>query len=499
MDEYSEMLKLILVILVIYLMLIMSIPYFFPTDNKIVLLLRAYHIPLDGSYIDIKDPQDDIQRSLRHLKIRFVYTCPKKCFINIKKLNEHAEIEHLFYFKRNSEIYECFFVVKDCLVKVPQHYRHHIKTYPYKMYDTYVMGDTRIFNSIQDILMCQGFDRDAYGENCISTVYLNEICSNKIEYIKYLSKHGLMIETVIKPYKQGKGQNEYPGRYVKAPYSSRSVCAFYEKVDAKCFLEDGVIVQEKNHLLDKYEFKCYVIDGKIQMTVVRLAGKNINICVPEDDQDYSEQEFPSIPDNIKQMVKKYKKEMEIVCKKTFYCMNSLIHMRIQKLEKDEEAIGDVMDVISGASLSIHDKKVIRYVLNGLVNSEKIKILNTIDKKYNKKIGQPLIDVLTKPINNYVDMLDTNNNSEHTDITIPKNFKIYDRFMRVDMALPDGKKYNKITVTEIEPFASGIYMYKTIGPCMRNDDYNKFDNITMYNLYKIISTENKSVSINNSDI
>jgi len=465
MNQYNNILKLILVVLVIY---VMSHSYFSPTDDKIVMSLRSSHIPMDLSYINIKEPEDDNMKSSRHLKIRFIYTCPKKCFDDLKQINGHAKIEHLFYFKKGSDIYECFFVVDDCSVNVPQHSKHLIKTYPYKMYDTYVMGDTRIFNTIQDILVCQGFDRDAYGENCISTTYLNEICSNKIEYIRYLMKHGLMIETIIKPYKHGKRQNEYPGRYVKAPYSSRSVCAFYEKVDAKCFLEDGVIVQGKNHMLDKYELKCYVIDGNIQMTICRLGGKNFNICVPESDDQ-------NIPIEIKQIVKKYKKEMEDVCRKTFYCMNAMINMRLRKLETDEDAIKDLMDLISGSNISDHDKKTIRYVLNGLVNSEKAKMFDIIRKKYNKTIPQPLIDILTKPINDYVDPLD-------------KNFKIYDRFMRIDMALPDGKKYNKITVTEIEPFASGIYLYKTVGPCMIKDDMNEFSNITMYNLYKIISTE-----------
>jgi len=66
-------------------------------------------------------------------------------------------------------------------------------------------------------------------------------------------------------------------------------------------------------------------------------------------------------------------------------------------------------------------------------------------------------------------------------------------MRVDMALPDTDEsgiYDKITVTEIEPLASGIYLYKTIGACMKDDDMNTFDNIVKYNLYSIISTMKK---------
>ena len=95
------------------------------------------------------------------------------------------------------------------------------------------------------------------------------------------------------------------------------------------------------------------------------------------------------------------------------------------------------------------------------------------------------------------------------IEAASNIKIHDRFMRVDMALPDngsidiksGKtkkstkstskkssSYDKITVTEIEPLASGIYLYKTIGACLRDDEMNTFDNIVKYNLYSIISSD-----------
>ena len=90
-----------------------------------------------------------------------------------------------------------------------------------------------------------------------------------------------------------------------------------------------------------------------------------------------------------------------------------------------------------------------------------------------------------------------------------DIKIYDRFMRVDMALPDddddddqsaeSQVYDKMTVTEIEPLASGIYLYKTIGACMKDDDMNTFDNIIKYNLYSIISTDNNNkISFSSDD-
>ena len=88
----------------------------------------------------------------------------------------------------------------------------------------------------------------------------------------------------------------YPGKYVKAPYSSRSACAAYEKLGKGCFLDDGIIVQEKNNMLNKYEIKCYVLDGKVIMFLVRLDGINYNVCVPDD--------YKGVSDDIQLIIKK---------------------------------------------------------------------------------------------------------------------------------------------------------------------------------------------------
>jgi hypothetical protein len=414
----------------------------------------------------LKDKDNKVSR---HLKFRYVYTCPDKIYNNIKQIinnNINNNTHELFYFMRNNKKYVCFFIVNDINVALSKNMIDNIKCYPYKMYDTYVMGETRIFTDIEDILMCQGVDRDTYGENCISTTYLNEICSNKMEYIIYFMKHKLMIETYIKPYNKNTELNTYIGKYVKAPYSSRSACAAYEAVGDECFLEDGVIVQEKNNMLNKYEIKCYVLDGKVIMIIVRLDGINYNVCIPDN--------YEGISDDVRLIIETYREDIYEICKKGFNCINALTNMRIDKLKHDETYVRTIFKELNNITLSDFEKTRIRYILTGLVNSEKIKLIKELNNKYNKTLDyKPLI----KKINDYDDPIEYN-----------KEYKIYDRFMRIDMAIPDNNVYNKITITEIEPFASGIYMYKTIGACLKNNKLNTFDNITKYNLYNIISSE-----------
>lgn len=436
--------------------------------NSTMYSFKSADMPYIPTDIKLKDIDNKISR---HLKFRFVYTCSDIIYDTIKKtidtnINNNAHV--LFYFMKNNEKYVCFFVINNIDINLSKNIINKVKCYPYKMYDTYVMGETRIFSDIEDILMCQGVDRDMYGENCISTTYLNEICSNKMEYIRYFMKHKLMIGTYIKPYKKINSQNIYPGKYVKAPYSSRSACAAYEKLGDGCFLEDGLIVQEKNNMLNKYEIKCYVLDGEVIMIIVRLDGINYNVCVPDD--------YKGVSDEIRLIIKTYREDIQNICKKAFDSINSLTNMRLDKLKHDENYVKDLFNNFKNSNINIPntEKTRIRYILTGLVNSEKIKLIKEINEKYNKSYD---VEPIIKKINDYTDPIENNS-----------SYKIYDRFMRIDMALPDNNIYTKITITEIEPFASGIYMYKTIGACLKNDELNTFDNITKYNLYKIISSE-----------
>jgi hypothetical protein len=468
--------------------------------DKTTKLFRAHRIPYIPKNMQLKDKDNKITR---HLKFRFVYTCPADDFNMISKSSKHVNnVKELFHFKKGKELWVGFFVVETEEIDIPNSIIDRIKEYPYKLYDTYVMGETRIFGDIEDILINQGYDRDAYGTKSISTTYLNEICSNKMEYIRYFLRHGLMLGTWIKPYRKN-GKNTYPNKYVKAPYSSRSACAALNKIDSElCYLADGVIVQEENKMLGKYELKCYVIDGEVTMTIVRLDGKNFNVCVPND--------YAGISPEIKEVVEKYKDDIALSCLKTYYFTNALVGMRHEKLINDEAEtetlIEDLKQTIQSderyADLSDHEYLRIRYILTGLVNTVKESLITELNSTYEKSYD---VGRFTRRIVDYPDPLEklkdivaySYKNSHSRDLTeihgALKDIKIYDRFMRVDMALPDTDEsgiYDKITVTEIEPLASGIYLYKTIGACMQDDEMNTFDNIVKYNLYSIISTENK---------
>lgn len=474
---------------------------------KVNKLFRSYRIPYIPKNVQLKDKDNKLTR---HLKFRFVYVCPADDFNLIAKSSKQINnVKELFFFKKNKILFVGFFVVENEEIEIPYSIVEKIKEYPYKLYDTYVMGDTRIFGDIEDILINQGYDRDAYGDKSISTTYLNEICSNKMEYINYFLRHGLMLGTWIKPYRNG--NNTYPNMYVKAPYSSRSACASLNKIDSElCYLMDGVIVQEENKMLSKYEVKCYVIDGKVTMTIVRLDGKNFNVCIPDD--------FSGVSPEIKKLIEQYKDEISLTCLKAYYFMNALIDMRVaQKLKNDETEAGKIIENLRQTiefderleSLTDHEYLRIRYILTGLVNATKETLISELNATYNKSYD---VRAFTRRIVDYTDPLDRmrdsiaysydNSQDKSKDLAeileALKNIKIYDRFMRVDMALPDIQQsgiYDRITVTEIEPLASGIYMYKTIGACMKDDDMNTFDNIVKYNLYSIISTEhNKKIDI-----
>jgi len=471
-------------------------------------LFRSQHIPYIPKNIQLNDKDNKVTR---HLKFRFIYTCPADDFNVISKANSHLNnVKELFSFKKNDDLWVGFFVVETCEIDIPVSIVDRVKEYPYKLYDTYVMGETRIFGDIEEILINQGYDRDAYGSKSISTTYLNEICSNKMEYIRYFVRHGLMLGTWIKPYRKN-GNNTYPNKYVKAPYSSRSACASLNKIESTlCYLGDGVIVQDENKMLGKYEIKCYVIDGQVTMTIVRLNGKNFNVCVPDD--------FTGVTPEIKEIIEKYREEITLTCLKTYYFTNALIDMRLQKLKNDEDETKKILDDLKQTiesddrytRLSEFEYLRIRYILTGLVNTTKENLIDELNNTYNKNYD---VGLFTRKVVDYVDPFDklrdivayslkNANQEDQSEIhKALKDIKIYDRFMRVDMALPDTDDqgvYDKITVTEIEPLASGIYMYKTIGACMKDDDMNTFDNIVKYNLYSIISTENRKINEENLD-
>ena len=71
-----------------------------------------------------------------------------------------------------------------------------------------------------------------------------------------------------------------------------------------------------------------------------------------------------------------------------------------------------------------------------LNYHKLKILNETPDKY-----KPYIEFLEKPLYEYRDQF-------------KNKYKILERFVRVDIIMPDNQDYKELTLIEIEPFASG---------------------------------------------
>jgi len=182
-----------------------------------------------------------------------------------------------------------------------------------------------------------------------------------------------------------------------------------------------------------------------------------------------------VPPEAKVLFKKYQEEIHSICHDTYLAVNAMVGMRIIKQSKDEANARKVIQDIesSGYKLSSDEKLKIKYYLTSLVNNEKIKLVDSLNRRYKQNID---VELFTTYLSDQEDLLDR-----------PNELKIYDRFMRVDISVPDGGKYDRVTVTEIEPYASGIYGYDTIGKCMRSENNNDFININQYNLYKIVSS------------
>ena len=144
-------------------------------ENKHEVILKSYDLPYLPEKLRLKDKDN---KMVRHLKIRYIYTCSENKFKAIKRYSKNVNknlgnVVELFKFNdKNGKIKICFFVVYDEKIKLRN--SKTIKCYPYKMYDTYVLGETRVFDKLSDIVKWQYRDRKKYGKKCGSTTDLKE-------------------------------------------------------------------------------------------------------------------------------------------------------------------------------------------------------------------------------------------------------------------------------------------------------------------------------------
>jgi hypothetical protein len=254
-------------------------------------------------------------------------------------------------------------------------------------------------------------------------------------------------------------------KHISIPYSKSGAHGIRQYDGSLNFhINDLIVVQDINRIAIDYEFRCYCIDGKIDFAIIKSnnskSSKKYISMNSELDGDDSK---------ICNIIKEHKDDIQKLCKKTFYAMNRLIHYRLLKLKYELDSakfiISNVEDVDS--KINTIDKKAMLYTLLSLSNTRKKILLSYINGKYNKSIDP---ETFTIPVMDYSVKED--------------NYPVYDHFMRIDIALPDGGDYKKVTVSNIEGFGDSRLKFKIIKDVVHTDI--TFDKLYQYILYKIVS-------------
>lgn len=360
-----------------------------------------------------------------------------------EKTEEPVLIELTRFTSDNDDTeYIAWYCDKDIVIDDIKVYR-----YAYKRHDTYIIGERKIYTNIDKIVYTQGVERLAIGGECISSVYLNELLANKVEYHLWLMDHDLIKHTIIEQYSPNK---KYDGMYIKAPYSSGSGCVaenvstLHNKI---CYTMGDVIVQKKNFSLRYLELKCQVIDEKIQYILVKRIREGY-ICLNKD--------FVCTDKKLESRVRKYRDDIERICKEAFRLINHLVMIRAHKLESDNMYIDQILKQIHEKDeLTDLEKDRIRFTLISLVTARKRTLIKNIREKYQVDIDE---ERLNMSLIEY-----------HKNHNVPYDKSKSEKYMRIDLALPDYKNYYDITVLEVEPFASGRLHYGIIKDCIYDSD------------------------------
>ena len=362
----------------------------------------------------------------------------------------------LFRFKNNDILYVCFRVVSNIMVSG----YYPMMRYAYKLHNSYTV-DGKPYGDIKDIVYRQGVERSHIGVNCISTTYLSELIANKVEYSLFLKDRGLMDNTKLTVY-----GDVSKHKHVKIPYAKPTKHGVRQHDGLLNFhTSDLIVVQDINRIAIDYEFRCYCIDGKIDFAVIKSNNS-------KSDSKYTciNSELDGDDSKICKMIKEHKDAIQKLCTKTFYAMNRLVHYRLLKLKYELDSakfiisnVGDMDDKINTI-----DKKAMLYTLLSLSNTRKKILLSYINGKYNKSIDP---ETFTIPVMDYSAKED--------------NYPIYDHFMRIDIALPDGGDYKKVTISNIDTFGDNRLKFKIIKDVVKTDGHN-FNKVYQYILYKIVS-------------
>lgn len=419
---------------------------------------------------DFKDKIEE--QNYDHTDLYFYYCylieVPKRVIINFEP---HKSLVVSFCINRKITNIYCFYVmqkmsqitVKSNLTK--KEYKK-IKIYEFlmKSEDSYVFGKTKVFTNIDQIISQQYKEYKLLGNDTLSTIYFMKLISNKIIYHKYFSATGLMKNTEIISLEKYQNTNYFDRKFLKAPYSSATYCSSMKKLLPRCFIDEGVIVQTINEMLSKVELKCKVIDGEIVLINVKSVKYNalgcFSIDIKKNSFDCVSAKAP-VSEFIEPLLTKHINGIRQFAKKCFIEANILLN-------------------IYGYVKNLELKLIKKYKLN-----EELFFSDMTQKKLNELNQNPTkfcdyIELLNKPLYEYRDKFEKS--------------KIIERFMRIDIMLPDDINYLDLSLIEIEPFASGHGLIDNNLICVDIPDHMQLIEKTSTALMLMRIFENKNIEI-----
>ena len=374
------------------------------------------------------------------LKYAYIYILKNSEPIDLENTQDNFVINNDFKFK--NDYYLIFWAKTDqnnFTINSNSIQNLKITHFLFKPEDSYVFGINKQLNHIDDVLDIQYTDltfKKYHQKQVLSSPLFNIITSNKVLYHHHFIDKKLIINSQIKHLNVSE-INNYPSNYiVKAPYSSGSSCIkIKNKIPEGCYLDDGVIVSKINYTGLKFELKIHVIQSKIVYCVIKNS-KNKIIILDSDLKLRNSIDDYYIKDIINQ-VNQYKSEIIKMVNKVYQEMNELLYITKYKLDFE------LQKFIKPLKLN----KSIFYNVNPYT---KIKVLEYLIKTKNK-INNLDIDLVKK----YIKFLNLSTSK------LKKLFKLKikesnytEKYMRIDLMLPDNINYNSVSLLEIEPFACG---------------------------------------------
>jgi len=377
----------------------------------------------------------------------------------------------------------------------------YVYTTSYKNGDSYVLGPTKPLQHIFQIIQQQYHNRIQV-EDLISTVRLNEITAEKLDYHQYLIDMKLIPTGTTQVFKRNVTENyvedprpKFKNSVIKYPFSSTSKCVFLpeKKIVAKssCHMDYGYIVQKYNSVIAENELKTHVVLGKELYTMVRYKLSSY----------HNARNLKSKNSNIQKILDRYANEIPDILADVFDAINRLRYIkeirnnhemrRVYRLVKalvEPYDIGD-LSFIEEYNLKqlnkkldnlYRNKKLPHYIIEflkpftnddyicffdamftSLLSSYKLDRLIELRKKIN---DNQIIKMVDKLIHLYR-MTDYEFDQIHLKSI---DHPIKDYYMRIDIAPSDDKNYPKCYLNEIEPLASGKGEYEKIKEIFGDD-------------------------------